>query len=75
MNQITVHEPLRTQLDGVARPVELVDEGGRRLGLFVPTLVTAADDQCPHAPEELEQMRSERGGRSLAEIWKSLGVK
>lgn len=75
VNRITVPESLKTELDGVAQPVELVDEAGRRLGHFVPTPVPGPADQCPYSPEELEQMRSERGGRPLKEIWPSLGAK
>jgi hypothetical protein len=75
VNQITIHEPLKTELDAVAQPVELIDETGRRLGHFVPARVAAPDDDCPYTSEELERMRSEPGGRPLKEIWTSLGAK
>ena len=75
MNRITVHDPLKTQLDGLAEPVEVVDETGRRLGHFVPSLATTASDDCPYSSEELERMRGEEGGRPLAEVWKSLDLK
>ncbi len=74
MNRITVHEPLKTQLDGLAEPVEVVDETGRRLGHFVPSLAMMASDECPYSREELERMRGEEGGRPLGEVWKSLDV-
>ncbi len=74
MNRITIHEPLKGELDAVAQPVELIDEAGKRLGHFVPARIAALDD-CPYSPEELEQMRSEQGGRSLKEIWTFLGAK
>jgi len=75
MNRITVDDPLKTQLDGLAEPVEVVDETGRRLGHFVPTLVTMDSDDCPYSTEELERMRRQQGGHPLAEIWKSLDAK
>ena len=75
MNRIIVYEPLKGQLGGAAQPVELVDESGRRLGHFVPTRIAEPADECPYSPEQLDEMRSERGGRPLKEIWKSLGVK
>ena len=74
MNRITVREPLKGELDAVAQPVELIDEAGRRLGHFVPARIAAPDDDCPYSQKELDQMHSERGGRRLMEIWKSLGA-
>ncbi len=44
MNRITVHEPLKGELDGIAQPVELIDEAGKRLGHFVPASTTAPGD-------------------------------
>jgi len=75
MNRITVEGPIKAQLDGLALPVELVDETGRRLGHFVPAAPTVASDDCPYSSAELERMRAEQGGRTLPEIWKSLGAK
>jgi len=72
MNRITVVDPLKQQLGGLAEPVEVVDEKGRRLGHFVPTLATTASDACPYTTEELQRMHSEEGGRALPEICKSL---
>ena len=74
MNQITVHDPLKTQLDNLDMPVEVVDETGRQLGHFLPRRATAISDECPYSETELAQMRDEQGGRSLPEIWKSLGA-
>jgi hypothetical protein len=74
MNRITVEDPLKTQFDGLAGPVEMIDSTGRRLGHFVPAAPAPATDDCPYSPEELERMRGEREGRPLSEIWRSLGV-
>jgi hypothetical protein len=41
----------------------------------VPQFVRLQDDGCPYSEMELEQARAEHGGRPLAEIWKSLGVR
>ncbi len=75
MNRITVHEPLKAELDAAIQPVELIDEAGRRLGHFVPARIAAPGDDCPYSAEELEQMQTQRGGRPLKEIWTSLGAK
>jgi len=75
MNRITVNDSLKNQLDGLALPVEVVDETGRPLGHFIPRTAMGTTDDCPYSAEELERMRADQGGRSLAEIWKSLGAK
>jgi hypothetical protein len=75
MNRLVVMPPLRAQLDDLAGPVEIVDETGRRLGHFVPVAAATVTDACPYSASELERMRSEEGGRSLPEIWRSLGAK
>jgi len=75
MNRITIGQPLTTQLENLAVPVEMVDETGRRLGHFVPQLATIGSEDCPYSSQELDAMRAEQGGRPLSEIWKSLGAK
>jgi hypothetical protein len=75
MNRVTVEDSLRNQLLGLAAPVEVVDETGRPLGHFVPRISMSAPDDCPYSLDQLDAMRSESGGRPLAEIWKSLGTK
>jgi hypothetical protein len=74
MNRITVDSSMKSRLDGLVTPVEVVDETGRTLGHFVPSAAIPSDD-CPYSIEDLERMRREQGGRSLSEIWKSLGAK
>ena len=75
MNRITVGQPLTTQLEDLAVPVELVDETGRPLGHFVPRLATITSDDCPYSPDQLDAMHVEQGGRPLSEIWRSRGAK
>lgn len=74
MTQVVIQQPLTAQLGNIVETVDLVDEQGKCLGRFVPAS-PYADYGCPYTAEELQQMRSQRGGRPLAEIWKSLGVK
>lgn len=75
MIRITIHEPLKGELDAAVQPVELIDEAGKRLGHFVPSRIALPGDDCPYSLDELRQMQNERGGRTLPEIWTSLGVK
>jgi hypothetical protein len=75
MNRATVDESLKRQLDGLAVPVEVVDEAGRPLGHFVPRIAMNAPDDCPYSVEQLEAMRSESGGRTLPQIWATLETK
>jgi hypothetical protein len=74
MNQIVVDSPLGAKFQELVQPAEVVDAAGRRLGLFVPSRATGAPDDCPYSAEDLERMRGEPGGRTLPEIWKSLGA-
>ena len=60
MNRITVYDPLKTQLDGLAERVEVVDETGRRLGHFVPDLGAMASGETYHrgrAEKDAESFR------------------
>ena len=75
MNRITVDNALKSRLDGVAEPVEVCDAQGRMLGHFIPVAALVKPDGCPYSTDELNRMRGEDGGRSLAEIWESLGAK
>ena len=75
MDQIVVSDAIKTELDGLFGPVELIDTTGMPIGQFVPKFVKLQDDGCPYSESELEQARAEHGGRPLAEIWKSLGVR
>jgi hypothetical protein len=75
MNRIIVSDALKSELDSLFAPVELVDMTGSPIGQFVPHFVKWEHDGCPYSESELEQARAERGGRSLADIWKSLDAK
>jgi hypothetical protein len=77
MSKVILDDVLRAKLNGLNEQVEICDETGRRVGHFVPEevykelLYALIDLQI--TPEELERRRREPRGRTLAEIWKSLG--
>ena len=77
MEQLVIDAALKARLLDLKVPLELKDETGHILGHFTPSFRPADADElmktCPHTEEELEQFRREPGGRTLAEIWKSLG--
>jgi hypothetical protein len=77
MNRVILDQALRARLNDLTEVLELFDESGERLGYFLPRAVFRdmlfdwADAQI--SPEEWELLRQQKGGRPLAEIWKSLG--
>ena len=79
MSKITLDSTLRSKLNGLNEELEICDESGATVGHYVPAKVyrsmiyQIAEAQCPHTEEELREMRNQKGGRTLAEIWKDLG--
>ena len=77
MNKVTVGEALRTQLPSLDGRIEFCDESGKTLGHFLPEDVykelLRAWAGASISEEEIERRRREPRGRTLAEIWKSLG--
>jgi len=77
MARVIIDESLRTKLNGLSAEVEFCDESGRTLGRFLPEelfmkmLYAWLNSQV--TDEELDEADREPGGRTLAEIWKSLG--
>lgn len=80
MSKITLNPELKALLNGLDEQLEVCDESGLTLGRFLPEayfkkiLYAAIEASCPHSEEERERRRHETGGRTLAEIWKRLGV-
>jgi hypothetical protein len=77
MDEITLDDALRAKLNGLTRQVQVRDESGKRVGVFVPAedfriLMTAVGDAI-FTPEEEEEAAKQTGGRPLADIWKDLG--
>jgi hypothetical protein len=79
MTQITADPVLRSRLNGLDEHLEIRDEQGRTLGHFLPQAIYeelfwgALAAESGRSKEELRRRHHETGGRSLAEIWRSLG--
>ncbi len=79
MTRLTLDPQLREKLNGLNAQIEICDENGATLGHFLPAsvyeklLYAAAEAACPYTKEELQRFQQQPGGRSLDEIWKSLG--
>ncbi len=78
MQKIIIDEVLRNRLHDFADQIELCDEAGQTLGHFLPaglyrTLLYSTVKEPNLTVEDIERRLQQPGGRSLAEIWKSLG--
>jgi hypothetical protein len=77
MSKVIIDDALGLKLGTCATPIELFDQSGRLLGHFVPVSheesISRPEDSCPQTEAELRAAHSQTGGRTLAEIWKSLG--
>jgi hypothetical protein len=77
MSKLVLDPDLRNRLNGLSEQIEVLDEQGKVVGLFLPAglyerLIHAwANAQVTDG--DLEKISLEPGGRSLAEIWKDLG--
>jgi hypothetical protein len=77
MSKVILDPSLRAKLNNLEHELEHCDEHGHTLGHFLPAavyqelLLAWADAHITE--EELERRRREPRGRTLAEIWKSLG--
>jgi hypothetical protein len=77
MSRVVLDSQLRSKLNGLTEQVEFCDESGATVGRFVPESLyrelLVAWSRTHLSDEELERRRQEPRGRTLAEIWKSLG--
>ena len=77
MGKIVLDPQLRSKLNGLKDPLEICDESGQTLGHFLPDSlyreVLRACSKAVLSDEELQRRRQEPRGRTLPEIWKSLG--
>ena len=77
MDEVVLDAELRAKLNGLTHQVQIRDESGQRVGVFMPAadyraLMTAVADAMWTAEEE-EELSKQTGGRPLADIWKDLG--
>ena len=78
MSKVIVDDELRARLNGLGTDVELCDATGHPLGYVITPeeyrklLYLRAAGR--HSDEEVERLRQQTGGRTLAEIWKDLGA-
>ncbi len=74
MTQVVVKGELSDTLSGLTDRSELLNENGELLGIFMPAKFTKLPMFEDITEEELQRRRHQKGGWTLAEIWKSLGV-
>jgi hypothetical protein len=72
MTTVQIDSELRNRLHRLDGPLESCDEGGRRLGYFVPTPDAERKAyewaRTAFSDEEIERARKEEGGFTLREI-------
>jgi hypothetical protein len=80
MNKVVVDPDLRSRWNALDQPLEICDEQGKTLGHYLPAeqfnrlmYAVAEAQRPPLSDEEKNRRRTERGGRTLKEIWRSLG--
>lgn len=71
MTRITIPQNIVEQVRAATGPIDLVDEKG----VTILKGVIPFYEGCPFTEEEAERILREEPTRSLAEIWKTLGVK
>ena len=73
MSKVVVKGDLCETLSRLTDISELVDEGGRVLGVFTPAHVLSEFKFPTITEEEIRRRCQEKGGTTLAEIWAKLG--
>ena len=74
MTQVVLKGELGDTLSGLTDRSELLNESGDLLGVFMPAKLNKLPMFADITEEEIQRRRQQKGGRTLAEIWKSLGV-
>ena len=74
MAQILVKGELGDTLSGHTDRSDLLNEKGELLGVFMPLKVKRLPLFEEITEEEIQRRRQQKGGTTLSEIWKSLGV-
>ncbi len=84
MGKLIIDRALQAQLADLNELTMLTDEAGQPLGQFLPKphdepvgpeAYRLAEQQCPYSANQLDQMRRESGGKSLADFWQTIGAK
>jgi hypothetical protein len=79
MGTITLDPVLRANLNGLNEQLEICDETGKPVGMYLPwedyKRLLYRGVEIPLSKEVIEMRRKEKGGSSLQELWKRLGVK
>ena len=77
MTRITIDAETWANLRDQNGLLELCDPAGRTLAYFQPVVrvgkVEGGKIRSPYTDEEIEQLRRQTGGKSLAEFWKEQG--
>jgi hypothetical protein len=78
MGKITLDPSLKVKLNGLNEPLELCDERGTTVGHFLPEDTYRkyfyAWLKSQVSDEEIDRLRQEKGGKTLAEIKDGLGL-
>lgn len=73
MQQLVLDKATRSRWPDWRELVQFRDETGTVIGHFVPSQSVSPRRECPYSDEEIEELRHQTGGRSLAEILSDLG--
>jgi hypothetical protein len=77
MSKLILDDDLRAKLNGLTETVDVCEPSGETVGYYVPheqymqLMYALAKTEVPL--EELKRRAAKPGGKSLAEIWKTLG--
>jgi hypothetical protein len=78
MSKVIVDDELRAKLNGLSTDTVFCDPSGKTLGYLVSPdefhRLKYALASSRRTDEEVDRLRQQTGGRSLAEIWKDLGA-
>jgi hypothetical protein len=76
MTKLTVASPLSAPLKDAKQEIEISDESGATIGVFLPIDVYRQFlldmDGCPYTEAELHRFEQETEGQELPDIWKEL---
>jgi hypothetical protein len=79
LESVILDKDLKAKLNGLNEQLMLCDETQEPVGVYLPLetykKLVLKSLEFPFSKEEIERMRSEKGGSSLADFWKRLGVK